>query len=136
MISINASVLNAIEQHATHDFPHESCGLLIGKINGQEVHITRHAPSANLAQDTHDAFEIDPALHLALQREVRAAGESIVGVYHSHPAGVAYPSATDIANVQDEKLLWFITKPEASACETKCFLIISAQPKECIFRCV
>ena len=42
-------------------------------------------------------FRFDPAEQLQLYKEMDAAGEEIVVVYHSHTATEAYPSRTDIS---------------------------------------
>jgi proteasome lid subunit RPN8/RPN11 len=43
-------------------------------------------------------FRIDDRRHIELRRELRcfAPPLTILGVYHSHPSGLAYPSKTDI----------------------------------------
>jgi proteasome lid subunit RPN8/RPN11 len=42
-----------------------------------------------------DRYAIDPAQMLAAQRRARDRGWAIVGIYHSHPNGVAVPSECD-----------------------------------------
>ena len=44
-------------------------------------------------------FRIDDRAHIELRRSLRRARPPlrILGVYHSHPAGVAWPSASDVA---------------------------------------
>jgi len=56
-----------------------------------------------------DRFEVDPALRLRLQRELRASNERIVGLFHSHPDGAAAPSAHDLACAWEPDLVWLIT---------------------------
>ncbi|PWR24227.1 M67 family metallopeptidase [Zavarzinia aquatilis] len=66
-------------------------------------------PSPNLAPDgALDTFEIDAALHLKLQREARAVGRRIVGLYHSHPASAPIPSPRDREGAYDHSLVWLI----------------------------
>lgn len=89
-----------MQRLATAAAPREACGLLLGT----RGRITALAPSRNLAASA-DAFEIDTALHLRLQRTTR----SVVGVWHSHPRGPAVPSARDQAGAWDAALLWLIT---------------------------
>ena len=84
--------------------PREACGLLVG----HGAAITGLAPTANLAA-TEDAFEIDTAAQLRLQRRLRGTGRAIIGVWHSHPRGGAEPSARDLAGAWDAGLVWLIT---------------------------
>lgn len=41
---------------------------------------------------------MDPAELARVQREARADGQDLLGVYHSHPDDEAYFSRTDLAN--------------------------------------
>ena len=81
--------------HAQRAKPFECCGLLVGR--GR--HVAFAVPTRNVARSPRTRYQVDPAAHLALQRVVRAfvPPAEILGVYHSHPAGPARPSATDEA---------------------------------------
>ncbi len=90
--------------------PREACGLLLGE--GERV--LALAPSRNLAAAA-DAFEIDTALHLRLQRLARARpGRDLLGVWHSHPTGPAVPSARDLAGAWEPRLAWLISAAEGT----------------------
>jgi len=84
--------------------PAEACGLLVG----QGRRVLALAPSRNLA-DGMDAFELDTAMHLKLQRRLRGSGRAVIGVWHSHPRTPAEPSPRDAAGAWDESLVWLIT---------------------------
>jgi proteasome lid subunit RPN8/RPN11 len=88
-------------------FPREGCGLIEGLRDGAELHATAIHPVANLA-DEPDRFELDPAKHIALLRELRGTGRQILGCYHSHPKGRAEPSARDRAGAFEDGFLWLI----------------------------
>ena len=76
-------------------FPEEACGLLVGRREGDMLHIGEAVPSPNLADEREKRFEIDPGLRLRTQRAARESGLEVVGLYHSHPFGEPEPSATD-----------------------------------------
>lgn len=98
-----------IRKAAAAAYPEECCGLLVGARTGDGVVVTRVVPAPNIApKPAHDRFELDPAVHLKIQREARAAGQEVVGHYHSHPDGHAEPSAVDRASVYDHDLVWLI----------------------------
>lgn len=104
---LTGAVAAALRAHAEAAFPAECCGFLLGP--GAGMLIDEAVPSANLAPDGgRDAFELDTALHLALQRRARAAGRRIVGFYHSHPGAAPIPSARDLAGAFDHDRLWLI----------------------------
>ena len=45
---------------------------------------------------------------LDTQRAARRDGTTVVGWYHSHPDGVAAPSATDAARAAADGMVWLI----------------------------
>lgn len=109
---LTAAVVGALGDHARRDLPREACGLLLGPVGG--LLADQAVPSPNLAPvAAHDTFEIDTALHLACQREARAAGRRVVGIYHSHPGQPPVPSARDVAGAWDESLIWVIIGTDA-----------------------
>jgi proteasome lid subunit RPN8/RPN11 len=69
----------------------ECCGLLSGK-NGT---ITRHHPTANVAENKAVRYEAAPLDVRRILEAIDTAGEQHLGIYHSHPNSPAYPSATD-----------------------------------------
>lgn len=106
-LALTAAVAAALHRHAAAAYPAECCGFLLGP--GQGMLIDEAVPSANLAPDGGlDAFELDSALHLALQRRARDAGRRLIGFYHSHPGAAPIPSARDLAGAFDHDRLWLI----------------------------
>lgn len=83
----------------------EICGLLLGAAAG---HIMAIAPAANVAADPARHFELDPTVLIAAHRAARSGGPNVIGHYHSHPSGVAIPSATDAACARPDGSLWLI----------------------------
>lgn len=108
IVVLPGEVAAALPRLADLALPREACGLLVGRTDEGSVRITGFAPSRNLAAAP-DAFEIDTSLHLVLQRRLRARGEAVVGVWHSHPSGAALPSARDAAGAWQDGLIWLIT---------------------------
>lgn len=93
-IRIDARARRAIIAHARLESPRECCGLLVGR--GAEVHFA--AAVVNRATSP-SRYRLDDRAHIALRRALRSFAPplEIVGVYHSHPSGRAWPSETDIA---------------------------------------
>jgi desampylase len=100
----HAAVLQAAEQ--AH--PNEACGLLLGT----PTHIAAVLPTANVHPEPARHFEIDPAAliaaHKASREAARAGGPQLIGYFHSHPNGLARPSATDAASASGDGRIWAI----------------------------
>ncbi|MEE2740146.1 MAG: M67 family metallopeptidase [Pseudomonadota bacterium] len=89
---------------------HEVCGLLLGSAE----RIDAICPAANVAPDPSRHFELDPAVLIAAHRAARDGGPAVIGHYHSHPSGVAVPSATDAACAAPDGTLWLIVADGAA----------------------
>ncbi|MBX5465745.1 MAG: M67 family metallopeptidase [Clostridia bacterium] len=78
-------------EHARRELPLEACGL----VGGRDARALLFLPAANrLASPT--AYSIDPEELLWLFQRLEREGLELVGLFHSHPRGRAYPSATDV----------------------------------------
>jgi proteasome lid subunit RPN8/RPN11 len=81
----------ALVAHARAGAPLEACGIVAGR-DGRP---TRFYPAANAAASP-TFYQIAPEALLRITMDIEARGESIWGIFHSHPATEAYPSPTDI----------------------------------------
>ena len=87
MLKISNSEYASLRQHGEETYPHECCGVLLGRFedNGSWT-VTRTARCGNTREDSpHNRYNIDPKELICIQRESRERGEDIVGFYHSHP---------------------------------------------------
>jgi len=80
--------------HARQDHPDEACGVIVGPEGSDRP--TRLVRMIN-ADRSPTFFRFDPTEQLQLARQLDAADEEIIVVYHSHTATEAYPSRTDIS---------------------------------------
>jgi len=92
-----------VRRHAESARPHECCGVLVG----HDDEIVEAIAARNLADDP-NRYALDPADHLAIRRNARAAGLAVIGFYHSHPHSAAHPSATDLAEASYPDHLYLI----------------------------
>lgn len=82
--------------HAEATYPGECCGLLVGKLQGDDYVIERAEVCRNLREgDRNDRFEVDPQDFLAVDARARKEGLEVLGVYHSHPDHAPRPSRFD-----------------------------------------
>lgn len=120
MLRLSAADRQRISAAALAAYPGECCGLLVGRTTADGIIVTRIVPAANLRPEP-DRFELDPAVHLRLQRALRGTAERVVGHYHSHPNGRAEPSATDLAAAHDPDLVWLIAGCDGAKVELAAF---------------
>jgi len=103
VLKIDQRNCDALRQHGEETYPHECCGVLLGRMDGNERVVTSVARAGNTRTDSaHNRYNIDPKDLIRIQREGRERGEDIVGFYHSHPDHPARWSPTDLAEAH-----WF-----------------------------
>ncbi len=87
-----------LEVLAAAGYPHEACGLLLGRRDGASVHVTHVHEARNLnTARAHDRYELDPTDQLEAEEQARRVGRDVVGIWHSHPDHPPVPSETDRA---------------------------------------
>ena len=91
MLILKRKFLDKIIAQARKEFPNEACGILAGK-DGKvkrvyEMRNTDASPST---------FLMEPKEQLKAMKEIRNSGIEMIGIYHSHVASRAYPSAHDV----------------------------------------
>jgi proteasome lid subunit RPN8/RPN11 len=98
MLTVGEAQYHELRSHGEEAYPHESCGVLLGRADGVGRHVTRAVRCANAHADSpRNRYQIDPRELLRIEREARVRGEEVVGFYHSHPDHPARPSGTDLA---------------------------------------
>jgi proteasome lid subunit RPN8/RPN11 len=113
MLKIGKSEFDAIRRHGEETYPHECCGVLLGRMDGDERIVTSTARAGNTRTDSaHNRYNIDPKDLIRIQRESRGRGEDIVGFYHSHPDHPAHWSSTDHAEAHWLGCSYVITSVE------------------------
>ena len=98
MLTIRQSELDALRRHGEETYPHECCGVMLGRIQGDERVVEAVLRAGNTRVDSpQNRYNIDPRELVRIQRESRERGLDIVGFYHSHPDHPARWSQTDLA---------------------------------------
>jgi proteasome lid subunit RPN8/RPN11 len=96
MFKIYRSDLHTIIEHCESAYPNEACGIL----GGTEGSVAKVYPMKN-ARPGPTTYEMDPEEQFRVMKDIREAGLAMVGMFHSHPGGHAYPSSVDV-----EKAYW------------------------------
>lgn len=68
-------------------------------------------------------YVIDPREQLRAFRSIDAAGEELVGIYHSHPVSQPYPSPTDRAEAHYPDALYVMVSLRSGTPELRAFRI-------------
>jgi proteasome lid subunit RPN8/RPN11 len=119
MLKVNRKEYDALRGHGEETYPHECCGVLLGRMDGDERLVTSIARCGNTRADSpHNRYNIDPRELVRIQREGRDRGEDIVGFYHSHPDHPARWSPTDLAEAHWIGCSYVITSITKGKAET------------------
>jgi proteasome lid subunit RPN8/RPN11 len=94
VLRIPTAMISEIVAHAREDHPDEACGVIAGPAGSDRP--TRLVRMLN-AERSPTFYRFDSTEQLRLYREMDAADEEVVVVYHSHTATEAYPSRSDIS---------------------------------------
>ena len=107
-LTVTRQAIARMLAEAERAHPHEACGLLLG----QGERITAIRPTANVHPEPARFFEIDPQALIDAHRAARDGDLQVLGYYHSHPNGLAEPSATDRAIAAPDGSVWAIIAAE------------------------
>jgi proteasome lid subunit RPN8/RPN11 len=99
--------LNQLYEHAEMQFPSEAVALLFGTTAGHHVYANHVELVSNTSRTGHTSFSVNPEVEYTLLMEADKRGESLVGIFHSHPAPAA-PSKTDVKNMRLNPVVWLI----------------------------
>jgi proteasome lid subunit RPN8/RPN11 len=93
-LHVTGAVKRAMIAHAVRVAPLECCGFLVGR----DTDVLCAVEMDNI-EGSPTRFRMDDVAHIELRRVLRRATPAlaILGIYHSHPQGEAYPSETDVA---------------------------------------
>lgn len=108
MIRLADAHRDLLRLEAEQAYPRECCGILVGRDEEGVYLVDKVVPSANLSDTPDKTFEVDMALRLRLQKELRGSDARVIGHYHSHPEGRAEPSARDAERAWEEGMIWLI----------------------------
>lgn len=93
MLKLNNTLVDEILAHAVEEGPRECCGL-VGGADGKAATVYR---TRNVAPHPLVNYEAAPEDLFAAQRAMRARGEELIAIYHSHPRSKdPQPSETDV----------------------------------------
>ncbi len=128
MLKIRQSELDSLRRHGEETYPHECCGVLLGRMQDDERQVAEIVRCGNTRDDRpQDRYHIDPRELVRIQRQGRERGLDIIGFYHSHPDHPAQWSQTDLAEAHWIGCSYVITSVEAGqAMRTSSFVLLGS----------
>ena len=122
---------NDLRHHGEETYPHECCGILLGKSEADTITVTTLIRAGNTRTDSaHNRYHIAPQELIAAQREARKQGLDIVGFYHSHPDHPAQYSPTDFAEAHWFGCVYVITAVAAGTAQTTNSFLLTGTTEE------
>ncbi|MBE0527011.1 MAG: M67 family metallopeptidase [Candidatus Thorarchaeota archaeon] len=118
-----------LQQHAEICFPGEAVALLFGVISEKIVHVNRVEPMQNESKTNLTNFSVNPESEYQLLIEAEERGESLVGIYHSHPAP-AEPSKSDLRNMSLNPVVWLIASKLTGNWIVKAYILVHEKADE------
>jgi proteasome lid subunit RPN8/RPN11 len=136
MLKLDEQTYNAIRRHGEETYPHECCGVLLGR-SAEDANTVEDAIRAgNTRTDSaHNRYHIAPQELVKIQRLGRERGLDIVGFYHSHPDHPAQWSQTDFAEAHWLGCSYVITAVAQGAAQvTNSFLLTGTSEDDKAFQ--
>jgi proteasome lid subunit RPN8/RPN11 len=124
-IRLRRAHVEEIFEHARAAAPEECCGLLGGRAGeAASVYQLRNASDAPTV-----AYDVAPEELFDAQRLMRARGETLAAVYHSHPnSAEPAPSTTDVRLAFYPSAIYFIIGfDDAGECVLRAFRIFERE---------
>jgi proteasome lid subunit RPN8/RPN11 len=97
MLKLGQPTYEEIRRHGEETYPHECCGALLGRVEGEARIVSQSVRCRNMRTDSpQNRYEINPIEAVRIQCDGQTRGLDIVGFYHSHPDHPAEWSRTDL----------------------------------------
>ena len=94
-------------EHTLKEEPNESCAILYGnKI--EEENIVKEIWLTENIDSSPTKFTLSPEQTWEMDQKRKELNLEIIGIFHSHPKGEAYPSNTDKKFMENNPYVWII----------------------------
>jgi len=132
MLKVAATTYEALRAHGEETYPHECCGVLLGRSEEGLNAVEAAVRAGNTRTDSaHNRYNIAPQELVKIQRQAREQGWDIVGFYHSHPDHPAQWSTTDLAEAHWLGCSYVITAVAGGAAkQTNSFLLTGSSEED------
>ncbi|MFR5401337.1 MAG: FAD-dependent oxidoreductase [Lachnospira sp.] len=107
MVKLSQTDYEKMVAHAESELPDEACGLIAGRIDGDDKIIEKVYLLTNI-DHSNEHFSLDPKEQLAAVKDMRANGLKPLGNWHSHPESPSRPSEEDKRLAYDSSASYLI----------------------------
>ena len=104
---LKKSYYTTILDHCIKGLQNESCGLLAGTEEDEEITVTKVYLLTNV-DASREHFSMDPKEQLQAVKDMRQNGLELLGNFHSHPESPSRPSEEDKRLAYDSKVNYLI----------------------------
>jgi [CysO sulfur-carrier protein]-S-L-cysteine hydrolase len=123
VLRLNEITYAQIVGHAYDGYPLEACGLLGGRVVGDDARIEVFYPTANEAASA-KLYTVAPKDQMRAMRDADDRGLELIAVVHSHTHTDAYPSPTDVAQAPDPEWHYVIVSLRDDAPVVRSYRIV------------
>lgn len=120
--------LERLHVHAEDCLPFEAVALLFGTTSDNKIVVTRVAIVDNTSK-SRTTFSVNPEVQYRLLVEAEDLKESLVCIFHSHPAP-SRPSKSDVGNMKLNPVVWLIASKETGSWESHAFILENGEIME------
>ncbi len=106
-IVLSKSQADELRSHSRKNIPNESCAILFGKINTGKIIVEKIFLTQNI-DNSPDTFSISNEDLIKAYDLAEKQSLDVVGIFHSHPLSIAYPSETDRKYMEINPVPWII----------------------------
>ncbi len=106
-IILTKSQKQLLSNHADNEKPNESCAILFGTEDKEEIKVEKIFLTKNIEKSSVN-FTISAEQRLEADKMERELQLKIIGIFHSHPDSNAYPSSTDKKFMDLNPVIWII----------------------------
>ena len=122
-----------LEAYAEKQLPNEAVALIFGVVSGRDVFVKRIELLKNESTSNRTSFSVNPEIQYTLLMDADNRGESMVGIFHSHPAPPK-PSQSDLKNMRLNPVIWLIASKTSGEWVTKAYILEEEAPVEVLIR--
>lgn len=106
-IKLTQSQKKILLEHAKNEKPNEACAILFGNIMEQNIIVNDIFLTKNVEKSTVN-FTISNEQLIEGYRLAEEKKMDVVGIFHSHPESIAWPSNTDKKFMYSNPVVWII----------------------------
>ena len=106
-IVLTKSQVDTLAKHAKEWTPNESCAILFGNTSNEQILVREVFLTENI-ENSPINFTIANEELIKAYDEAEKRSLDVIGIFHSHPESVAYPSATDSKYMEINPVPWII----------------------------